>query len=223
MSTIIPACIPENLVVLEAFIKRYGSLSDELQIDIVDGRFVPSISWPYNAESIFLERELTRVDFRTHVVEIDLMVAHPETVLDAWVATGASKLVVHVESTHKLPEILEHAGTHAYALGLAFNNDTELTLLNSLDIACVDYVQLMGIAHIGKQGEPFDERVLERVTYIKEQYPGMVVSIDGSVNLTTIPSLRNVGVDVFVVGSALLKAEDPEERYQELLKATGAV
>lgn len=223
MSTIIPACIPKTRDALEAFVTQYGELSDELQIDIVDGRFVPSISWPYNPESIFLERELSYIDFRTHQIEIDLMVANPETLLDAWLTTGASKFVIHVESTTKLLEILEHAGTHAYQLGLAFNNETDLSLLETLDIACVDYVQLMGIAHIGKQGEPFDERVLARVSYIKENYPGMLVSIDGSVNLATIPLLRDVGVDRFVVGSALVEAERPAVRYQELLRATGRV
>jgi ribulose-phosphate 3-epimerase len=74
----------------------------------------------------------------------------------------------------------------------------------------------MGIARIGSQGNPFDERVLERIRALKSLYPDLEVSIDGSVRAETLPSLIEAGATRFAVGSAILHAEDPEEAYRTL-------
>jgi ribulose-phosphate 3-epimerase len=79
-----------------------------------------------------------------------------------------------------------------------------------------DYVELMGIDEIGRQGQPFDERVLQRIRDIKAKYPDLEVSIDGSVNEDTLPRLKEAGADRFVVGSAILNAENPEAMHKKL-------
>jgi pentose-5-phosphate-3-epimerase len=74
----------------------------------------------------------------------------------------------------------------------------------------------MGIKHIGSQGQPFDERVLERVAKLRALYPSRTISIDGSVNRETLPQLKAAGADRFVSGSAILNQPDPVLAYTEL-------
>ena len=73
----------------------------------------------------------------------------------------------------------------------------------------------MGIAKIGSQGQPFDERVLERVRVLRAEYPELTISIDGSVNVETVVLLSQAGADRFVSGSAILKAKNPAEAFHE--------
>ena len=213
---IIPAIIPISKRHLDTTLRTFADFAEEVQVDIVDGFFAGPPSWPYN-QDCSPETSLFNTMFDTVPVELDLMIKNPEETMDMWVTTGAKKIVVHVESTNKLTDILEYSATRPFHLGLSFNNDTDLALLDTLDRTLVDYVQLMGIKEIGAQGQPFDRRVLERIALIREKYPQLPISIDGSVNLDTIDDFARSGATRFVSGSAILKANDPEDAYSELV------
>jgi ribulose-phosphate 3-epimerase len=79
----------------------------------------------------------------------------------------------------------------------------------------------MGIHNIGSQGQPFDTEVLERIKELKNLFPELTISIDGSVNEKTIPLLRAAGADRFVSGSAILNTEDPVAAYERLSRLVG--
>ncbi len=210
MSKIIPAIIPESFSHLETSLKRVSTFTREVQVDVVDGKFVPFTSWPYGeGESVEQLASLTE----EYDVEVDLMLENPEEVLEDYVVAGVKRAVVHIESTSHISAIIEHSKMRDFQLGLSINNDTALEMLTR-HISNIDFVQLMGIANIGSQGQPFDERVLERVEYLKAQHPTLEISIDGSVNSKTLQQLVKVGADRFVSGSAILKAENPETVYR---------
>ena len=76
----------------------------------------------------------------------------------------------------------------------------------------------MGIKEIGSQGQPFDERVLSRIRELKSIAPAILVSIDGSVTTETLPRLKEAGALRFISGSAILKAEEPREAFDALLR-----
>ena len=212
MHHVIPAIIPESADHLEDVLIDVEPFTREVQIDIVDGDFVPFLSWPYvGAGSIQLLSRYTDA----FSIEVDLMIAAPETVLSRYANAGVSSMVVHLESTRRLEAIFEHRDAHAYALGLSINNDTELSLLMQ-SVERADYVQLMGIAQIGSQGQPFDERVLKRIHTLRAAFPDLQISIDGSVNADTIPLLREAGANRFVSGSAILKAKNPRTAFRSL-------
>jgi len=217
---IIPAVIPTSRHHLEVTVDLFASFSDTCQVDVVDGVFDDSVSWPFNVEEQLVET-LKTVRFDELAVELDLMVQNPEETLDVWLSTKPTRIIVHVESTHKLDEIIKHASTHGYQLGLAFGNDTDLALLQEVDMAGVDIVQLMGIAEIGEQGNPFDERVLERIKIVKDMFPNLPVSIDGGVSLDAITRLKKAGADRFVSGSAILKSPEPSRAYKDLCRLAG--
>ena len=84
----------------------------------------------------------------------------------------------------------------------------------------LDVVQLMGIAKLGEQGLPFDERVIRRVQILRQRLPNLAIAVDGGVNLDNAPTLIAAGATRLVVGSALWRAKDlPKalKQWQQLL------
>lgn len=212
MERIIPAIIPQSLDHLRDQFQIIVPPAYEVQIDIVDGKFVPFTSWPYRGSgSVMLLREFAE----SVVIEIDLMIESPEAAIPFYIKAGVQKVVVHLETVHDIEEIVRHRDVHGYELGLSISNTTPLEVLTSV-CAHAEYVQLMGIHDIGSQGQPFDTEVLERIKHIKHRFPGLTVSIDGSVNETTLPLLIEAGADRFVSGSAIFGGEDPHAQFEKL-------
>lgn len=211
---IIPAIIPESLARLRDTLARV-SFAAAVQVDVVDGAFAPTTSWPYGTGEAAGSPADAREFFEPFLLEVDLMVARPEEQLDVWCAAGASRLVVHLESTERMDDILEHARTHNYALGLAFDDDTPLARVRPY-LGRVAFVQCMGIDRVGAQGEPFERRVLDNIRALKASCPGLRVQVDGSVNRETLLLLAAAGAERFVVGSAILAADNPRAAYEEL-------
>jgi ribulose-phosphate 3-epimerase len=219
---VVPAVLPKSFADLTERVELIAPYVDTIQIDVLDGRFVPGVrSWPYlgrGEEFSLLETEdigLPQWDKVNY--EADLMVLEPEKHTEEWVKAGASRIVAHLESlgnpasfirwfreTYGNPE----ESPVSVELGFAIENDTSLDQLLPF-IAEIDFVQLMGIARIGFQGEPFDERVLERITELREEYPDLVISIDGGVNRETAPLLADRGASRLVSGSFLFENPHP--------------
>jgi ribulose-phosphate 3-epimerase len=212
--SVIPAVIPETESHLLDTLAEFARFAPEAQIDIVDGAFVSQKSWPYDGERPLTEA-LAELVFPLSF-ELDLMIQKPEASLMTWMLLRPSRIVVHLEAVSDLRVIFAHHAVNEYKLGLALNNDTALEQLFAIDRMQFDYVELMGIDEIGRQGQPFDERVLQRIRDIKAKYPDLEVSIDGSVNENTLPRLKEAGADRFVVGSAILNAENPEAMHKKL-------
>lgn len=204
MIPIVPALIPKHADEVRDLLPRLR-FSPEIHIDVVDGRFVPYTSWPYNPVGVPEEVHSVTDSF---TLEVDLMVEDALTAAKAWLKAGADMLVFHVE-TISIDDFIFFTERHKVSVSISALNDTLLEeLLPYLPYA--DGVQCMGIAAIGAQGQPFDERVLERVREVKRRFPHLPVTVDGSVNEATIKTLRQAGVDRFICGSAIVKAENPE-------------
>lgn len=210
MVEIIPAIMPKDYEHLDEMMSLFVGVAGVVQLDIMDGKFVPARTWPYprdaHFEAIIAEEEgMPRwedIDF-----EVDLMVEDPESVISKWVQAGASRIIVHVESMKDFESIRNAVPEDFVELGLAINTTTPLEVIDSY-IDSIDFVQCMGIAHIGFQGEAFDERVLEKVRALRAKYPELPISIDGSVNFDTARMLVDAGATRLVSGSAILEADD---------------
>ncbi len=223
---IIPAILPKDFAELEekidlvagVLIERNTSVSGPtIQIDICDGKLTPKPAWPYkkhdnNFEAILAEeRGLPHwedVDF-----EMDLMIADPELELEKWIASGAKRLVIHFKSTKNMDRIIgELQGL--VEIGIAIDLDTPVDDI-ALFINDIDFVQCMGIAKPGFQGQPFDDRVIAKVRELKERFPERIVSVDGGVNMETAPLLRDAGADRLIIGSAIFDSENIAETIEE--------
>lgn len=228
---IIPAIMPESYNDLVQKAGKIAGIVPWAQIDVMDGEFTASRNWPYGKENQAtfqkLLKEKKELPFWDELAyEVDLMVAHPEKVVRDWVALGARRIIVHIESVKALRPLIasvqaENATEEDCTLeapvefGLAFNIDTPFDRLQGYMYE-VDVVQLMGIAKIGFQGEPFDERVLARIRDLRAQYPHLIISIDGGVNRESAPRLIEAGADRLVSGSAVFGSSNVEEAIASL-------
>ncbi|MHB1162912.1 MAG: hypothetical protein ACYCZZ_00050 [Minisyncoccota bacterium] len=217
MSFVVPAVLPSSRKDLEEKLARFTQLPsvDRVQIDVVDGRFATPASWPYSAlqELDLMVKEGEMLPYLEQFkYEIDLMCLDAPRAADAWLALGASRLTFHATSAIDMPRLLDSIqaqyGRSVVSYGLAINLETNPALIEpSLDK--IDYVQFMGIARIGRQGQPFDSRVFDRVRAFHARYPEMALQIDGGVSLENAEELLASGASNLVVGSAILRAEDP--------------
>lgn len=218
MIEIIPAIMPKDYEHLDEMMSLFVGVVPFVQLDIMDGKFVPERTWPYprdpHFEAISKEEEgmprWEEIDF-----EADLMISNPELAVPKWVSAGANRVIVHVESMKDFEVIRAAVPEGMIELGLAINNDTPLSMLDSY-LDRIDFVQCMGIAQIGFQGQPFDERVVERVHTLRTMKPEMPISVDGSVNFDTARSLADAGATRLVSGSAILEADDFTQAVAQL-------
>ena len=215
MYSIVPSLPAKSTDELFHLLDELKGVSAGFQVDMVDGQFVPLISWPFTESDIFSELAKLRPYSEQYELEIDCMILNPEQYLDEFVSIGIKRVIVHFGSTNKYHEISDHAKKYGYALGIAGTNDVPVAdLLSAFET--VDFVQVMGIAHVGEQGQPFDERTIDTVRQIRREYPELEIAVDGSVNAVTIPRLKKAGVNRFAPGSAIAKQASPVDAYHHL-------
>lgn len=218
MVEIIPAVLVGSLEEMRAKLARVRGVAGTVQIDLCDGFFVPTRTWPFNTsdKKSFddMARGVTGLPYwEDFDFEIDLMVQSPEKVLPHWIKAGIARAVFHLESRHDVGELRRAAD--GIELGVALNIATPLARLDPY-LDQVDYVQFMGIATIGKQGEPFDERVLETIRTFKSVHPDVVIQVDGAVDAVSAPQLIAAGATRLVSGSYIMNSDDPREAIASL-------
>lgn len=223
MIEVVPAVLVSSYNELNQKLSKFVNVSDTVQIDVCDGKFVPSVSWPMHindkpsVEKILDEEE--GLPFWEDLnFEFDLMVVDAHKQFDFFARLGAKRIIFHLEAEGEgFQEFLESIDPFFkdnIDIGVAINTTTSISKLEPI-INCIDFVQCMGIEHIGFQGEPFDDRVLDQVKQLRSKYPELKISIDGSVNENTVKPLVDAGANRLVVGSALSQSYDIRETIRE--------
>jgi len=225
MAEIIPAIMPKHYEDLKNKIALVRGLSKYVQIDMCDGIFVNMVTWPFHDsdhksfDNILNEREgmpfWEDIDF-----ELDLMVDNATEELDTYMRLGPKRIIFHIEAMSDdslFDEFLE--GIDLYIrenteIGIAINTTTPVERIFKF-ISKIDFVQCMGIEHIGRQGEPSDERVIEHIKKLRQEFPELAISVDGGVGLETAPRLIDAGANRLVAGSAVFNSEDIAETLRE--------
>jgi ribulose-phosphate 3-epimerase len=132
---------------------------------------------------------------------------------DIYTKIGTKRIIFHIEAVGDLERFRDFIeGIDIYIrdileIGVAINLTTELRQIVPF-INHIDFVQCMGIEKIGFQKQIFDERVLEKVKWLKEKFPDLIISVDGGVDLDTALVLLGVGVSRLVSGSAIFNNHD---------------
>jgi ribulose-phosphate 3-epimerase len=240
MIEVTPAILESDLDSLRGKLAMVSGLTSLVQIDVCDGKFVVSKTWPFIKGGMEEFARITAEDegfpfWDSLDFEIDLMVRHPETIADDWIKAGAKSLVFHIESAPNILEIIEKlrndygtAKDEAFGLsiGVSLNVDTDneelFEILNMVDEdgdSIVDFVQFMGIAQIGFQGQELDERVLEKISDLRNLYPNIQISVDGGVNLDNASELISAGATRLISGSAVFESGDIAKAIDELQNA----
>ncbi|HLP44111.1 MAG TPA: hypothetical protein VK145_02425, partial [Candidatus Nanoarchaeia archaeon] len=220
MVEIIPAILPKSFDQLSEQMSEISGLARMVQVDVCDGVFVKNRTWPYvHANDPYFAEILKEnggfpyweeIDF-----EADLMIKPTEEEVMKWVTAGAKKIIIHIESVENPKEFIEGLrkslpdsdSMFHVEIGVALNPDTSIDALEPL-MNHIDFVQFMGIAKIGYQGQPFENRVLEKITTLRARHPKVTISVDGGVNVETAPMLIDAGANRLVIGSAIFESGD---------------
>ncbi len=213
MIEIIPAIIPKDFEDLRKKISLVKGMTRFIQIDVMDGVFVPEKSWPFNdpmwSSGVHLELPFcNECDF-----EFDLMVAKPEYNVQSLLEVGAKRIIIHAGSTNKLKEIFNDLKGEA-EIGLAFSLDIDIDDYADF-IEEADFVQFMGIEKIGFQGQSFSEKVIDKIIYFRAKYKDVIISVDGGVNLENAHKLISAGANRLVSGSTVFESGDVEGTIQK--------
>ncbi|MEK9160554.1 MAG: hypothetical protein AAB440_00760 [Patescibacteria group bacterium] len=226
---VVPAVLPTSRDDLERQLSELSGVTDEVQLNIVDGKFASPATWPYVLQVHDLEHLIAQhrmlPGWGIFRFEIELQVKQPEDVIGAWIAVGATRLTIHIDSIGVPDRILRdlevqygHDKDFApdlLSVGFALGVDTDFNVVEPY-IDRLDYVQFMGVSRLGKHGEPFESKVVDRIKEFRKKHPSVGVQVDGGVSRATAPALLSAGVSRLVVGSDLWRAEDKLVRYQEI-------
>lgn len=222
---IIPAVIPQSFKDIAAALEPVQNLARQAQVDIVDGSYARGKTWPYRDHATFaklVEDEhglpyWDKIDF-----QFDLMIEDPAGQLKDFITAGATQVVLHPKSPSVMQALQivvdsrnEDTASFPIKAGMALGCADQPEVLDPFE-AQFDFVQVMGIEHEGRQGEPFDKRALYLVERLRRRYPYLPIQVDGGVSMENANALAKAGANRLVAGSAIFKAKDPAAAFQAL-------
>ncbi|WP_018107447.1 ribulose-phosphate 3-epimerase [Porphyromonas bennonis] len=183
------------------------SEAEWVHCDIMDGHFVPNIS--YGIPIVRAVRPATK-----KVVDCHLMIEHPELYVEAFAAAGADMITVHQEACVHLDRQVAQIHDLGCKAGVALNPATPVETLVDI-LHAVDMVLIMSV-NPGFGGQKFIPRALDKVRRLRALAPDLLIQVDGGVNAETGAKLVAAGADVLVAGSYVFGAEEPREAIHSL-------
>ncbi|MCU0430127.1 MAG: ribulose-phosphate 3-epimerase [Cytophagaceae bacterium] len=190
-----------------------ASEADWFHVDVMDGMFVPNISFGMPIMEVLKKHARKPLD-------VHLMIEKPERYLEAFRDLGAFQITVHYETCPHLHRTLQHIRSLGLKAGVAINPSTSVSVLENI-ISEADLALIMSV-NPGFGGQKFIPFSLEKVGRLKEliitKASPALVQIDGGVNLETGAKLARRGCDVLVAGSFVFGSPDPLATIQELKK-----
>lgn len=181
--------------------------TDMLHLDIMDGCFVPNISMGPGVVAAL--RDKTPLFFDVH-----LMLEHPINYIQAFRKAGADSITFHIECSDDPAQVLAAIKESGAKPGLAINPDTPVEKLEPY----LDELYMITVMTVqpGFGGQKLKPEALEKLVWLKEHNPKILLEVDGGVNNETAPLCREKGADILVAGTAVFGADDPAAAIEAL-------
>ena len=190
------------------------SKADWFHLDIMDGVFVPNITFGTPILEIFNSLSKKHLDMH-------LMIINPEKYIEKFAGLGADTITIHYEACNDLEKIIGDIKKLGVKAGVAINPDTDVSLLDHL-LKEIDLVCLMSVFP-GFSGQKFIPETFPRLKELKrminEKNTNTLIQIDGGVSLNNAQELISLGADVLVAGSFVFKSDSPKETIEKLHSA----
>ena len=188
-----------------------NSDADWLHLDVMDGVFVPNISFGFPIMNLLQ-------DITNKPLDVHLMIVQPEKFVDEVAAMGAYMMNVHYEACTHLHRVVQAIKAKGMKAGVTLNPHTPVALLDDI-IEELDMVLLMSV-NPGFGGQKFINNTLSKVDNLKnliiQKNIETLIQVDGGVDLETGKLLVDAGADVLVAGSFVFSSENPKERIHQL-------
>lgn len=203
---ITPSILSANFAKLQEEVDSVAPYSDWLQVDVMDGHFVPSLS--FGAPVM----KAIKTDLP---LDVHLMVTNPAERIDEFVDAGAAHITFHAEAVPKRSDqenLIKTIRAKGCTAGIAINPESHHDIIQTTD---VDLVLCMTV-HPGKGGQEFIESVLPKIKSIRSQHPDVMIQVDGGINAETGKLCREAGANNLVAGSYIFKSKDRKAAIESL-------
>ena len=214
MKKILPSILSADFANLERDVRELEQIGiDMIHIDVMDGNFVPNISFGFP----IIEAIRSKTD---KIFDCHLMIARPEEYVERFCNAGCDMVSFHIEATNHADRVIQIIRNSGKKAGIVLNPQTPIESVKYL-LPKLDYVLIMTV-NPGFGGQKFIPEMLDKIEELakirEEKGYSFLIQVDGGVNVETSKLCRDKGADLLVCGSFLFGAEDKEKTLGELLR-----
>lgn len=200
-----PSILSADFGRLNEDIASVEPFADSLHVDIMDGHFVPNLTFG----APVVRSIKTRLPLHCH-----LMVEHPERYVEAFKKARAALFIFHIETTDEAESLIAKIRNHGMKVGISVNPETNLSVLTPF-LHLIDLVLIMSV-HPGFGGQAFIPLTLEKIRALRKARKDLDIAVDGGINAETGLQCVQAGANILVAGSYIFGVEDRAHAIESL-------